>query len=233
MQINNVDFIVKTQDGRITEIFKNVKGIFKKNKLKKVSSKELFTFTRTCFEKDRQFIIPSISGITKENYLSAKASYGLFNNFSDFNQRTVWSFTPESNVYDMLEEDGQIFYVGKIKGKIVVKGEDGRVIFEGMLTHPYASPFKMSAKCVELLFQNATNGVYQTARDLEAVNKELNELSNNKDRALWICESCGEKFNTLDEFFCHLIEEKHWDSILECHPYDKECTRVRSLIEEK
>lgn len=227
----NADFYVEFKDGKLIKILKSVKGFFNKKKLKDASQDELFGYTKSLL-KENKYQLPIVEGLNQETYLSMKATYGMRHNFSDFGQRTSWTFICKEDVCKEITDKEGKFYIGQLEGDVIVKGANNQIIFEGNIRHPYIHNFRMTPKCLELLFQNATNGIYQTARDIEAIHKEFDKLTGEEREFNWICEECGQKFKTLDELFCHLIEEQHHDSILDCHPYDKECIRVRNLISE-
>lgn len=227
----NTDFYVEYKDGKLTNISKSVKGLFNKKKFKKSSPEELFGYSKKLLKEDK-YKLPLVEGLNKELYLSMKASYGMKNNFSDFETRTKWTFICKEDVCDEKIDKFGKYYIGCLEGNVIVKDENNNLIFEGYIKHPYVQNYRMTPKCLELLFQNATNGIYQNARDIEAFHNEMEKMTGVEREHNWICEECNEKFKTLDELFCHLIEEQHHDSILDCHPYDKECLRVRNLISE-
>lgn len=226
-----VDFYVeRTEKGY--KFFKPVKGLFNKMKKKEVSADEFFAFSRNLL-KERGFILPKIKGISKEAYMDLKASYGLEKAKSDFGQRTKWSFLCQEENAEEIVFSGYKLYQGNLKGIFTVRGENNELLLEGEMNYPYIQAHKMTPRMVELLLQNSSNGIYTSARDIENFNAEVDRITgieySSKDN--WICEECGKTFKTIDEFFCHLIEEKHQDSVLETHPYDKECIFVKNQIE--
>lgn len=229
------DFIVeRTPKGFDT--FKMIKPIFRKAKKVKVSKNDFFNFSANCLRKEKKYTIcPSIDGLSMDTYLKEKAFYNNKHFFSDFNTRTTWFFdiaNEEVEVVEYDEEDEKIYLV-HLTGKVRVYLPDGNLLFEmDNFKFNYANFFKYSKRYVELLLQNACNGIYQSARDIDEIHKEL-YASANKDLPIWGCDTCNETFNNVDEFYCHLIEEGHNDGIFTSHPFDKEAQRVKQLVANK
>lgn len=91
-----------------------------------------------------------------------------------------------------------------------------------------------SAELIALLIRNALNGNLQTARDIaETEEKRTLDIYLEEGWNFFTCEECNEKFSSLNDFFCHLIEEGHYDSFLDEFPNDRETLHVKEMINKK
>lgn len=227
----DANYIVQlTPDGKLSVYTKTKK--FFREKMQQVSLLEFFnTSKRDLLMKGRYSIFPNAVGIGTNTYLSAKAQYNLLNGQSDFNQRTVWKISNFADEHEKVKVTDDIsIYSGTITGDLNVSDASGNTIFsQENFSLPYADSHIPSEKEAELLLQNAANGTYTTARDRFAY---LDEVHKNcgLGGAKLICEECGEIFDSLPEFFSHLIETGHKDSILSMHKDDPEIKKLIGLI---
>lgn len=230
-----MEFIIKENSGTgLKEIFKEVKSLFGKTKLKKVSPDEYYRYSRDYLlsSKGNYSICPKLKGSNMLEYLTEKSNYNNQHFTSDFNCRTIWKLNIKN---EQIIGFGPL-QIKNFSGTMEVRTEDGTLVFSPMdiqFSLPVNSTIMASTRILELLLQNACNGIYQNARDVEEYNIQVRKDCNLPlDTPLYVCEECGETFANLDEFFCHLIKEAHFDSILTSHPFDKEVLRVKKLVEE-
>ena len=221
------------------EINETKKSWFGRKRKKKVTETNFFSFSKDELERTGSYaIVPHIEkGAIKYSilqYLEDKAKFNLKNNLSDFNFRTIWKFKinkEETNSTNGVELKTTI-------GELNCYDEKGRPVLSP-LTMEFTMPITdkggvPSSRTIELLIQNACNGKYQTARDIEEYEYSfMHDMGDTIGRNLYYCEECGEEFKNLNEFFYHLIDQEHFDSILTSHKYDKEVLRVKELIERK
>lgn len=227
--------VIKNKETKLKEVFREVKTIFGKKKLKKVSLDEYYSFTRNSLKENKNGyrISPKVKGEDSISYLANKSVYNREHFVSDFDFRTTWSLTlKEENHY--LENNKP---VKDLNFDLVVYDTKGNILFgskDFIFTTEESEDSEAIRELLEYLYQNACNGIYQTARDIEGyilASRKVYQVQ--EDAPLYKCEECGELFYSLNEFFYHLIEEGHLDSILTTFPFDKEVLRVKKLVETK
>lgn len=229
-------YVQVKSDGNIS-VHTKVKKWFKEVK-ENVSLSEFFNVNKVAARMgvDGYCIFPQIKGMSPNSYLYTKARYNLLNGYSDFNKRTIWNITnfstTQKRVVSSLEnmENEPPLYLGEISGSLNVVDEEGNVIFnDDNFKFNYYDNHIYSERESELILQNAANGMFTTARDLYYYIDEVNKNCGQGGAKL-ICEECGEIFESLPEFFSHLIETGHKDSILAMHRFDPEIRKVIGLI---
>ena len=227
--MDNKKYFVDLKDGKMS-IYTKFKGFFRE-KIKKVSLNEFFLLGKNSLKKSNSYeMLPQVDGISPTSYLYQKSLFNLDNKESDFGKRTIWRISNpsiESRPFVLKETT---YYETFLRGNLKVSDESGRIILE----EPDYRFFhlgleKIDVRFVELLNQNASNGVLQTAREtFELVDMVTKNLQGNN--AVLKCEECGEIFHSIPEFYSHLIENKHYDSILDSNIYDPEVIRIRNLV---
>lgn len=223
------------ETGRILYLKPKKSLILKRDtgKFEEVTQEEYYGYSRNnLITKGFYTMNPSISGTTLQEYLLKKSIFANKHKFSDFNCRTIWNLL---NAKTSTKEANLPGFEGPVKittlsGDLLVKDSNDNPMFvqEG---YSIVLLGDASVRYLELLCQNACNGIYQSARDIEAFIAEADKLDKKGPHPYYVCETCGETFNDLNAFLCHLIETKHKDSIIENHPYDREIIRVKNLIE--
>ena len=215
------------------------KGIFMKN----VSEKDFFGAQREYLKKTGRYkILPILENGTLDSitYLYTKSILSRKNNWeSDFGERV-------SVKAEFLKEDEFIEEYNKkpyhapkyIYLKVWICNEKtGENMFDGYFTikilyscenYEY---WNYSADYIALLIRNAINGNLQTARDIEETLQKRNlDIYLEEGWEILECEECKEKFTNLNDFYCHLLEENHYDSFLDEFPNDRETLHVKNSI---
>lgn len=228
--MDNIFNVKISPDGKLSVYTKTKK--FFREKLTKVSLIEFFNSSkRYLVQTGKYSIFPSMVGISPTTYLTNKAEFNLLNGFSDFNQRTTWKINNFGEEHKkIMEVEGTPVYEGKIFGSLYINDAKGNTMMKiDDFELPFINSHIVSEKEAELLLQNACNGVFTTARDRVSL---LDEVQKNEGlgNTRFICEECGEIFDSLPEFFSHLIETGHKDSILTMHKYDPEIKKVIGLM---
>ena len=218
------------------EVYKTTKNLLGKEKMVDVSKNEFFDYSSKYFKETGEYIVyPNVKNMEMATYLKEKAYYNNKHFFSDFNMRTTWLYNvKEENVKEYIDEyEDDTYYLVKIVGNVRIYSSDSRLMLElKNFEFEYLSTFKYSKRYIELLMQNACNGIYQSARDIDEMYKELYTASNNA-LPVWCCSTCTKVFMNLDEFYSHLIEEEHMDGIFTEHPFDEEVQRIKRTIQYK
>lgn len=226
----NTTYFVNFENGKLS-IYTKTKRFFGE-KFNKVELKRFFTLGKESLSTGRlcYSIVPRVSGLSPQDYLYMKSDYNLKHKESDFGKRVLW------DIADIEEEcsteiiEGNTYYSGSLTGKITITDTEENIIFQSDNWHfNYFDKFKMDAKFIKLLNQNACNGIYQTAREQFDLVTQFSEGRCEKASKLR-CEVCDEIFDSIPEFFCHMIEENHYDSILDDFIYDPEVIRIKNLI---
>ncbi len=214
-------------------VYTKIKKLFGE-KFQKVSPIEFFNVSRRdLVQKGKYSIVPNMSGMGALTYLDSKAMFNLLNGLSDFNQRTVWklnNFNEEHKIIGKTELEDDI-YEGIVSCSLNISGQDGRPLVEiEDFELPYIDAHIPSKKELELLLQNACNGKFITARDKISYLNEVHKNAGLED-VKFMCDECGEIFDSLPEFFSHLVETGHKDSVLIMHKNDPEIKKLLSLME--
>ena len=207
-------FTIRITDKGV-KFYKKIKSFFGKEKLEEVSEKEVFS---PLMKSGRLF--PDIDNLTLDDILWLKQDFNMKNHLSDFGCKVEFKIDRYED--EVTEKDkkyyGQVSFDGTIKD--IDRNQD--ICSFTINTSVMGSEYKPSKKFYESLFANTYSGIYGS---LEDVDKLFDTLSI-KDK--WECEECGKKFSNRLEFLSHLIETKHYDSILDEYIYDKDVIFVKN-----
>ena len=210
---------------------------------KKVTEEDFYGASRKYLaEQGRYKIIPILENAILDplTYLEKKAILSRRNNWeSDFGKRMfVKAEFVEDNNYKRAQTDSTYipYYlylnVWICDEKTKESAFDGYFTIKILYSHENYEFWNYSAEYIALLIRNAINGNLQTARDIEETcQKRVLDIYQYEESNIYQCEECNEKFTNLNDFFCHLLEENHYDSILDEFPNDKEILHVKKMIE--
>ena len=193
-----------------------------------------FNYSSVCLKETNKYTLcPNIEKMSMDTYLKEKAYYNNKHYFSDFNMRTIWTYDIKNEEIEEFEYEEEVYYLVRIIGIVSIYAPNDKMLTRiEDFKFNYLKNYKYSKRYIELLMQNACNGIYQTARDIDEMYKELYSSANHS-LPVWCCDTCMEVFVNLDEFFYHLIEEGHMDGVFNEHPFDNEVKRVKNLVENK
>ena len=214
-------------DNGIYTFYKNKKTLLGLKTIK-VSPFEVFTYSKRSLKDGLYTISPTIRNCNILEYLTEKASFFQENNLSDFPDRTIWKMDIlEENIKEFERDGIKLFNVCIVANFKVSSDKNLPIVDMNDFHFAYNSERVLSKDTLRMLFQNACNGSRMTLRDIEEYSKSI-------DDEPWIkCEKCNEVFTTLDDFYCHLLEEEHYDSILDEFPNDKEVVNVANILKNK
>lgn len=225
-------YIAKIEDGKLS-IYTKTKRFFRE-KLEKVDLRKFFSEGKESIKLGKSYsIIPAVSGLSSQDYLYQKSLFNLHKRESDFGQRTIWKLRDTKWDIETANIDNLTLYHGLLNGTLEISDTNGTLLFSSKnYSFEYVDTFEMDEHIIELLNQNACNGVYQTARETF----ELIDIFTKKRTGLNAklrCEECGEIFDSIPAFYSHLIENKHYDSILDSNIYDPEVIRIKNVVKEE
>ena len=225
-------YIAKIEDGKLS-VYTKTKRFFKE-RLEKADLRKFYLEGKESLRTGAAYsIIPAVSGLSAQEYLFQKGIFNLEKKESDFGRRTIWRLKDTKKSVETADCGGTTLYHGLLNGTIEITDEEGRLLFSSKnYRFEYVDTFEIDEHTVELLNQNACNGVYQTAREtFELINiftKKRTGLN-----AQLRCEECGEIFDSIPAFYSHLIETKHYDSVLDSNIYDPEVIRIKNLVKKE
>lgn len=218
-------------------------GFFNK---KRVSDEDFFCFQRKMLkEKDEYRILPRLEeGVVDTiTYLYQKSVLSRQNNWeSDFGKRVKVKaeFVKDESNYQRAHSE-KYFIPRYFFMKVWIYDEASeKNHFKDFFTIRvcYSDEnfeyWNYSEEYIALLIRNAINGNLQTARDIEETMLKRNEdIYLEEGWPIMQCDECGEKFLDLNSFFCHLLEEGHYDSFLDEFPNDREVQHIKNMLDKK
>lgn len=236
---DKVNTLIVENNNEKEEFYKYKKTLFGFKKVK-VSEEEAFSFKKD----SNHFYIPLVTGLSFESYLLKKIDFDSENKRADFGQKIICKL---ENYEQNLKEENYInernksckVYVGDVSFYIKLYNDKGILISDRFFfsIENYITFVPVCKEFYESIFSATFSGIYKTARMKETYTSILSQtealFENGKKPSLYYCEECKEKFNSLDEFLCHLIETLHTDSIFMDYPFDEELKRVKTIIENK
>lgn len=218
---------------------KYYQGFFRKE----VSEKDFFGAQRKYLNETNMYrILPVLENGTLDTitFLEKKAYLSRKNNWeSDMGERVSVKaeFSELKKIQETYEKNP--YYIPKcINLKVWIYSEKtGNPLFKDNFTikifYSYENYeyWNYSADYLSLLIRNAINGNLQTARDIEETLQKRNlDIYLEKGWNIFKCDECNERFNNLNDFYCHLLEEGHYDSFLDEFPNDRETLHVKNML---
>lgn len=207
-------FTIKMTD-KGAKFYKKVKNFFGKEKLQEVSENEVFS---PLMNSGRLF--PDIENLTLDDILWLKQEFNIKNHLSDFGCKV--NFKIDRYEDKVIEKDKKYYGEVSFDGTIKDVEENKDICSFTISTNIIESTYKPSQEFYESLFTNTYSGAYSSLEDVD----NLFDALSVKER--WECEECGEKFTNRLEFLSHLIETKHYDSILDEYLHDKDVLFVKN-----
>lgn len=187
--------------------------------------------------EDRSQVIDTITYLYNKSILSRQNNWE-----SDFGYRVKVKaeFIKNEENYERSRKDYYFMPRTLFLRVRIFQESTGKDIFNDFFTlrvcysDDHFDYWNYSEDYIALLIQNAINGNLQTARDIEKTMLKYNEdIYMEEGWPIFKCDECGEKFLNLNDFYCHLLEEGHYDSFLDEFPNDRETLHVKNMLERK
>ena len=146
-------------------------------------------------------------------FLNDKYEHDFYKGLSEFNEEIKSEITKWE---DNLVETKDGYLCGDLYLEITIKSLKTNEI---LLTTYYKMFIKINKKItkklIELLFDRAYSGIYESPWLEEEIYEEMKscDLIPKNSTLSYCCDTCNQKFNSLKEFLSHLIENNHYDSI--------------------
>ena len=212
--------VFKFQNGNYYEKKKSLLG---KLKLKLVNPSEVYLTNMKSLSENIFTPYPVVESISSLSFLSKKTEFLRRNNLSDFKNKVKCIFKTTERTEDEA--------VVKVLGNLEIYNENGNLMINSdniEFIYIDSPELNITDEDIAVIFQNSFNGAKISFRDYEKHHNILTRLDN---LPLVYCDECKKPFYSLDDFYCHLIEEKHNSKALDEFPYDREAIRVKNLIE--
>lgn len=236
MSKENCAFICQFDENTKKDVY--YKGFFRK----KVSEEAFFGAQREYLKETGNYkLLPVLEGeiLDTITYFYNKSFFSRKNNWeSDFGKRVkVKAEFVEDEKYKKAVEENyspksiylKVWIFNEKTGNNLF-GQDFFIIRVWYSLDNYEY-WNYSAEYIALLIRNALNGNLQTARDIEETLKKRNlDIYMEEGWPIFKCDECDEKFLSLNEFYCHLLEEGHYDSFLDEFPNDRETLHVKNML---
>lgn len=186
-----------------------------KTKRKEISINDFF------MEIAKLKIMPKIHKMGFVEFLYLKHYYNLKNKMGDFNCPVIVEINDYS---DNIKEKDRV-YIGEYSFEARLYGPYSEPLCHLEVRENFFEEFKPSEDFFKALISLAYSGVYGSVRDEEIC---LNKIIPSEYK--WKCTVCSKEFKELDEFFAHILDEKHKCVLLFEYPYDKELNRIKRII---
>lgn len=195
------------------KVFYERKKFLFKNILKQIPNEIIFDSLKV------KNFIPIINGMSLSSYLLRKANYNLSYKKSDYDKKVHFVI----NKFNIDNENKFIFLSGKMLD------DNNFKYFEVEIKEPLNQSLTSKKEIFEDLFSVAFSGNRTTIRERHKMFSAL--LKNTAiGYNMYTCDVCKETFTNIDEYFSHILEEKHFCSFLDLFPYDNEVINVKKIL---
>lgn len=149
-------------------------------------------------------------------YLNDKYEVDFYNGKSTYGEEVSCQFTNWDN--NLMET--QNGYAGNLSFTILIKSKkNGNPLAQTQFNTFLSLQKKVSKNLLQMLFERAYSGTFENPWLEEDIYNEMKScgIVNQDAELTFCCETCNQKFNSLNELLAHLIDENHYDNILYLH----------------